>query len=298
MGDRFQVLSESVLTGREGETHFEQERIWGAWTWSEALYTKLGLEHSPISRWNRLYHHGSWLEPTIDRPLLASFEGDADGFLPLHNSGLELGGRAHPGVGLLDYFLIVSNGRGINPTDKQRVSDRNDAKAVIVGAGFAPEGAPDLRLGVALERDDVPADSGSPNPSLQRTTHETIGSAWIESALGPLRATSEVALMDDDNEGRSFEHRAGYLQITWPLGDWTPYARFDTKRMELGDPFLAQNNRDLDKWQQILGVRYDITSKSALKLELGYGEREERDSSGNVDERDFWTAAIQLAWSI
>src|SRR5262245_22937859 len=58
VGERFQALSETVVTGVENATNFSQERLWGSWTVNDHLYAKLGVEHSPLSYWNRLYHHG------------------------------------------------------------------------------------------------------------------------------------------------------------------------------------------------------------------------------------------------
>ena len=87
IGQRFHVLSETNIVPSGDVIRFDQERLSGTWSFSDWLYAKLGVDHSAISRWNRLYHHGRWLETSIDRPFLAKFEGD-DGILPLHNTGL------------------------------------------------------------------------------------------------------------------------------------------------------------------------------------------------------------------
>jgi hypothetical protein len=299
MGNHFQVLSESVLTGKDSEGHFEQERLWGAWTFDDRLYAKLGLEHSPISLWNSRYHHGTWLEPTIARPLLAGFEGSPSGFLPLHNSGLELGGSAYTGEGRFDYKLIVSNGRGDSPRDKQKVSDANDEKAVVVALALKP-GAGPLRFGLAGQMDDIPADSGSSVPALTDSIQELIGTAFVETRLGPVELMAEAAAMrnETDADGEQYDHFSAYVQLLLPIKRWSPYLRFDVKAMDEGDPFLAQEDRDLDQWRQILGVRNDFATNAAFKLEFSFGERDERDTGGSIDQETFVGAAIQVAWAI
>jgi len=63
IGEHFQALSETVLEGDTdtNEVNIDLERLWAAWTIDDALYLKIGREHSPQSRWDRRYHHGKWL---------------------------------------------------------------------------------------------------------------------------------------------------------------------------------------------------------------------------------------------
>ena len=75
-GDHWRALSETVIDGKsDDDIELSQERLWGAWIPEDWFYVKFGTEHSPISRWNQLYHHGHWLETTIARPIAARFEG-------------------------------------------------------------------------------------------------------------------------------------------------------------------------------------------------------------------------------
>ncbi|MDH3590859.1 MAG: hypothetical protein OER88_03215, partial [Planctomycetota bacterium] len=112
-GDHFHVLSETVFLTRIASDpaatdggDFDQERLWGAWAFSDAIQIKFGLEHGPISRWNHLYHHGRWLELTINRPLLARFEGGG-GILPMHNAGIEVTGKLRRESGTFEYTLVL-----------------------------------------------------------------------------------------------------------------------------------------------------------------------------------------------
>jgi hypothetical protein len=302
LGEHFQVLSETVgHASTDHEDEFGQERLWGANTFSDAFYAKLGLEHTPLSRWNRQYHHGAWLEPTVTRPLLAEFEGQPDAFLPMHNSGLELGGRVDLDATHLEYACILSNGRGEMPSDKQKVADGNDEKGVILSLDWVLPSAR-TRMGLAAQFDEAPGDSASAVPALTEGTDLVIGSAYVQVPIGPLETWAEVAALQDETsfDGNSYEHLGAFVQLLWPLseGTWTPYGRIDLKSMDEGDPYLAQEDRDLDQLRATLGTRYDFASQAALKLEAIFGERDERGSGGSVTEEDFVGIALQLSWWI
>ena len=301
LGEHFQFLSETVGHAAPDEEHFDQERLWGAYAFSDAFYAKLGLEHTPLSRWNRQYHHGAWLEPTVARPLLAEFEGQPDSFLPMHNSGLELGGRVDLEETHLEYVCILSNGRGQEPSEKQKVADGNDEKGVILSLDWVLPGK-GARVGLAAQFDEAPGDPASGVPQLTEGTDLAIGSAYVQLPLGPLETWAEVAALQDESsfDGESYDHLGAFLQVLWPLDDgtWTPYGRIDVKAMDEGDPYLAQEDRDLDQVRTTLGMRYDFASQAALKLETTFGERDERSSGGVVDEEDFVGVAVQLAWWI
>ena len=107
-----------------------------------------------------------------------------------------------------------------------------------------------------------------------------------------------AALTNETNaDGARYQHLAAYLQLLLPLDEWTPYARFDIKDMDTGDPYLMQAGKDLDQWRQTLGVRNDFATHAAFKLEVNFGERDER-SGTTIKGRNFVGGAFQLAWSI
>jgi len=307
VAERLHLVSESLIRPAGGSIGINQERLWGAWTFADALFVKLGTEHTPTSRWIRTYHHGKWLEPSIDRPFLARFEGN-DGFLPIHYAGVEVGGSVDLGFGRVDYIGIVSNGRGITPEDRQVLSDRNNAKAFDAHLAFSPACLSSLHVGGALRADDIPA---SPSSGWTRSIREIIGSSFVELRTGPLEALgdaqveaiAEVAYVENKvrSSDSTFQHHSWYAQVGYRINNaWMPYARFDSRSMERNDPFFASfsdssKDRDLDKWEQVLGVRYDFSTNAALKVELVLG-REERRDGAETSKKDFVSVAMQLAW--
>jgi len=300
VGDHFQALSETVIKTREDATQdsvvFDQERLYGLWAFTDALYVKLGVEHGPVSRWNRLFHHGRWLELSIDRPFLARFEGNG-GILPMHNAELELGGRIEVKGGRIEWVLIVSNGRGKTPADPQKISDRNDDKAVEAGVGFAPAALDGFQFGVHFRTDEIPADPAV--PARARPIRENIFTAYVEYRLEPWDVMAEFAFIEDDDRtsGLSFQHNAAYVQVGYHVNaTWTPYLRFDIRSMETGDPYFAPTDRDLDRWEQLLGVRMELTDNAAIKFEVAVGRADRRISGGGI-ARDWYTRlGLQLSW--
>ena len=104
----------------------------------------------------------------------------------MHRTGLQLGGRLESDLGGFEYFGAVSNGRGAEPTDKQRASDKNDSKALDAGIAFEPIGDADVRLGVSATYDEIPDDPDSMDPLRARSVREIILTGNAEWSSGSL----------------------------------------------------------------------------------------------------------------
>ncbi|MEE8104963.1 MAG: hypothetical protein V3T86_05460 [Planctomycetota bacterium] len=293
--ENFHVLSETVIKGGTGGPHFDQERLWGKWEFSDVIWVKFGLEHGQVSRWNRIFHHGRWLETSISRPMLARFE--SSGFMPSHNTGLEVGGRTDTGAGLLEYMVSITNGRGSVATNPQKGSDGNDDKAFELALNIRPAGTRDLQVGIFLRTDDIPADStvaARAGEIMQR-----IATAFIDLRRGKIGIMTEFAYVEDDDSvsGQTFRHKSAYIQIEWQKSErTTPYARLDWRDMDRGDPYYVELDRDLDRYEILVGVRQEITNNAALKLEVGFGEHEARASNADVRDVSYFRIAVQLSW--
>lgn len=293
--DHWGALAEVLIEGEEDELHLDAERLFVRWQASDDLYAKLGLEHLPTTRWNRLYHHGKLLELTIERPYLARFEDDG-GVLPMHASGVEVGGAVAAMAGRFEWSAMLSNGRGRQPEDRQRLADDNGAKALDLAASFAPEATTGLIVGASMRRDAFPSD---PANGRARAEEALAGGVFVEWARGPLQLLTEGAtLLHRVRDGAAFHHRVAYLQAGYSLGEWTPYARVDWKAMERGDPYYAPEELDLDCVEATLGVRRELGEHAACKLELRRGRFAERGAGADTSRRDVTTLAFQLCWRL
>ena len=66
--------------------------------------------------------------------------------------------------------------------------------------------------------------------------------------------------------------------------------------MDEGDPYFEPLDRDLDRWDQRFGLRYDFTGNAAIKLEAGFGQAERRRDNGDITTGSVVLAAIQVSW--
>jgi hypothetical protein len=250
VGDHFQILSETVFQTRVAEPNdvskFDQERLWAAWAFSETIQVKFGLEHSPISYWNRNYHHGRWLELTVERPYLARFEsgGAYGGILPMHEAGLEFLGLIPLARGRLQYIVFFSNGRGPTPTTVQEFSDRNTDKAILAGVGYEFDTESPTTLWAIVRTDEIPpATAPAANTASIR---EWIGSLqfFLDGDKFDILSEFAVIYQDDKASGQTWTSYAGYFQLGYRVDDqWTPYARVDFREMDLGTPYFTATGR-------------------------------------------------------
>ncbi len=295
LGSNLQIVSETILEGDDHEVILDQERLFGVYRVADELYFKLGVEHTLISHWNRIYHHGNWLYDSVGRPTIGSFE-DTGGILPSHYAGLELGGHFNIGIGELQYTAVISNGRGPTGSNRQIISDDNDAKALDIAIEFAPAGVDGLSFGGAFRYDVLPEEKG--NPLRTNSIQEWIASGFLDWRSQDLEVLAEFVVVNhnDRTSGQEFRHLSGYVQLAYTLGDLTPYIRFDFKNMSRGDPFYLRTNTDLDSWEQIVGVRWDLNDNAALKFEFAFGNQEIRQSGGRIRREDFVTFRFSFVW--
>ena len=83
-------LSENIVAttemafeaGEDGGIGVDLERFNVRWQ-SSRYFVEAGRTHTSFGYWNNAYHHGRWLQPTIERPRWVAFEDDG-GILPVH----------------------------------------------------------------------------------------------------------------------------------------------------------------------------------------------------------------------
>lgn len=297
IGDSFQALAEPVLEGdsHRDEIQIELERLWGTYAFDDWLYVKLGREHSPLSRWNRKYHHGRLLWPAATQPFLARFE-EHEGILPTHLVGVELGGKAFLRSGLVDYVVVVANGRDRQPDEIQNLGDRNNAKAYALAVSFSPHTDMPLTIGANFYADEIPTVPG--DPSRADAMRELIGGGFVDFTWGALDLLAEAGFLSHEDRvaDRNFDHLVGYLQLNYRVGRFTPYLRHDQRWMELGDPFFVSQDLDLDRWEEVLGLHYQFVEFAKVSLEGGFGGGQRRDAGGNLDKPVMSRATLLLSW--
>jgi hypothetical protein len=215
----------------------------------------------------------------------------------MHEAGIELSGALQAGRSRVSYSIYLSNGRGPLVTDVQEFSDANDAKALSFLLAVEPPTSHPLFLGVVVRLDQIPANAA--DPARVRSIQEILVGFQLDYRGERIQVLSEFVWIsnDDHTSDTTFDHYSGYVQVGYAVnGVWTPYLRLDFRAMDQGDPYYMPVDRDLDVEEIVFGVRYDFIDNAALKLELGFGEREERDAVGAVDTRGYIRVGFQFSF--
>jgi hypothetical protein len=256
LAERWSFLSEAVF---EFDNDFvvDVERLMVTYRASEQFEVSAGKHHTPFGYWNTAYHHGTLLQPTIERPLMFKFEDDG-GPLPVHTTGVMAAGRNLTSLHL-GYDVMIGNGIGSTP-----ISDNNPAKSVTLALHSQVTSV--MRIGASYYHDRIGA--GTPVLSDTLQLAESLRRAMYGGFVAYLGSRYEVLgeYQRVTDEGATAGRRRSDLYYVYGgvrLGDLTPYAQFNDLRFAAGDAYFDTGNRRLG----IVGVRYDFASTTALKAE-------------------------------
>jgi hypothetical protein len=278
------MLGEFVFESHESGTEFELERIQLAWEAHELLKLTLGRGHTRIGYWNHRFHHGSFLQTTIERPNLYGFEDDG-GILPIHFVGLEASGTWGLPAGAVSYALTLANGRGKTPAGVEDAVDSNRGKALTLALAFAPDALPGFELGADVSHDRVP---GGGSPLLTSSFDEWIYGGFAAYTSQPLELIVEAQWLQHEGvAGVDALSKAGYAQLAYRWGRLKPYYRFDWVDVGEKSAWLALSPVE-DTRQHTGGLRFDWLTYAAIKLEILHADS---------DSVDFDALRTQLSFS-
>src|SRR5580704_2193621 len=227
---------------------------------SDKLKISFGRYHTPINYWNTEYHHGSWLQTSESRPEMVQFGGS---FLPVHFIGALVEG-ALPAAGLnLNYNAGVGNGRGPVISRSGDFGDVNNNRAWLVNLFVKPDKLYGLQAGGSAYRDEITLGANN--------YREWITSGHVVWARESPEVIAEVANVRHEGIGPigglsnsiAYYVQAAY-RLPWFERLWKPYYRFEYIHIPKSDtvfrlvPSLEES---------IVGMRYDISSFAAIKLE-------------------------------
>jgi hypothetical protein len=220
-----------------------------------------GRYHTPINYWNTEFHHGQWLQTTISRPEMVQFGGK---FIPVHFVGALVEGAVPAGGLNLNYNVGVGNGRGTVISRAGDFGDINNNRAWLVNLFARPDHPFGLQFGASVYRDKI-------TPTAGLNAREWIQSGHIVWRKENPEFIAEFANVTHETiAGRpaTFNSQAWYVQVAYRLPGiavlWKPYYRFEYIHIPKSDPiFLGVPSLA----GSVAGVRYDITSFAALKLE-------------------------------
>ncbi len=230
------------------------------------LKISVGRFHSPINWWNSTFHHGVWLQTTIDRPSMLGT------LVPIHFLGVIVGGALGESDMNFSYNIGVGNGRGKVLARAGDAGDVNNNKAWFVNVLSKPDRFFGLDVGVSVYGDQVTTTSGA-------VFDEMIFSAHLIWSKESPEVISEYANIRHETKGGGarFDHQSAYLQIAYRLpwfeARFKPYTRYEYNELDRSEPSFTPSI--LFKRRGIAGLRFDISTYAALKFEY---RNEKRDS--------------------
>jgi hypothetical protein len=262
LSPKIRYFAEITINPHPTDYTIELERSIIRYDYNDYFKISFGRFHTPIGYWNTAFHHGAWLETTVDRPFVVKVGGT---FTPLHLVGALAEGQIPSGSLGLQYNVGVGNGRGEILSRPGDAGDNNNNRAWVVKVFARPAKANGLEVGSSVYRDKISLPSG---PDYR----EWITSAYLAWTKGAPEFLTEF---DNVNHRNIFTNQtansdAFYAQfayrLPWFEKSWKPYYRFEYTHMPLSEQVFAYQ----PQVESIVGVRYDISSFAAFKLEYRY----------------------------
>ncbi len=279
LGPRIRSLMEiAIETGESSQSvGIDFERLQVGYVASDALTVWIGRFHTPYGYWNTAFHHGPQIQTSIQRPKFLAFE-DTYGMMPAHTVGLWATGKQPLGSGHITYDAslgnsprILTNGGqpGTGQVDMNLLGSNNHDMSTALNVGYEFGGALDgLKLGLHAMRwrttDDV-----APTPN---TTNVHFVGAYGVYTENDWEVLSEYYRFHDSNvsaDGSSHKSWAAYAQVGHAFGKFTPYVRWETALLDQNDNYFGNLSGPIGSSyrRDVGGLRYDLTSNTALKFE-------------------------------
>jgi hypothetical protein len=270
------VFGEMSFTAAPTSYTLDVERYLIRYDLNDYFKLSFGRYHTPINYWNTAFHHGLWLQTTIDRPEMIRFGGR---FQPVHFIGMLAEGNMPSGMLGLGYSVGIGNGRAGSIARAGDSGDINNGRAVVASVYSRPATLNGLELGGAVYRDEI-----SPSPAVLGNPgfHELITSAHIVWTKGAPEFLTEFAHVRHEGAltREVFNSQAAYAQFGYrlpgPARKWKPYYRFEWSNISPNDPLFAVSDLTVavrDLVGSSLGIRYDIVNLAAFKFEYRHTAR-------------------------
>lgn len=261
LSQKISYFAEITVNAHPQDYTIEMERSFIRYDYNDFFKISFGRFHTPIGYWNTAYHHGAWLQTTIDRPFMVKVGGT---FTPLHFVGALAEGNIPSGGLGLGYNVGIGNGRGELIARPGDAGDVNNNRAWVAKVFARPAKVYGLEIGGSVYRDKITLPTAN--------YREWIANAYLVWTKGAPEFLAEFDNVNHRNIATNAiaNSNAMYAQFAYRL-PWfertlKPYYRFEYTHMPLSEEVFTYQ----PQVESIFGVRYDISNFAAFKSEYRY----------------------------
>jgi hypothetical protein len=278
---RLRFLGEFLASSDERE----MERFQVGWLLPNSASLWLGRFHTPLGAWNAEHHHGAFLQTSISRPSIVSFE-DESGVLPTHVTGVMLEGTLDQPAGLFNYSLGAGRGPILSDERLEPVQVRypgTGGKQTITGhVSYRPRAEIGWELGLFAGTARIPVPD---IPALNDATLRLSG-MFYKWDSDRFRLIAELFHIASQVDGAATSSRANfiaaYAQPEYRIGaNWTVFGRVETNSARNDNAYLNLFPETIVS-RTAAGVRVNVGRNQAFKLEASRNQREEGLRFGQV----------------
>jgi hypothetical protein len=270
LGSRTRALFElNFEVGSDGNVGVDLERAQIGYQFADSATVWLGRFHTPYGYYNTAFHHGQQIATSLRRPRFIEFE-DHGGIMPAHTVGAWLTGSERVGDQKVTYDAFIGNSQRITLGKLDMNNAGNTHGSTIVGGnlGLLLSGALDgLKVGVDVFQTRIEDEDLSP-AYVTRVQSYGVYAAYDTDSWEDIAEFHVFS--NHDLTGHTGTHRsdAGFVQMGYRAGRYTPYARYERGAFQQSDDYFAAQATGSSYYRTALGLRFDVDLVSALKLEL------------------------------
>ena len=285
LGSRTRALFElNFEVGSDGNVGVDLERAQVGYQFADSATVWLGRFHTPYGYYNTAFHHGQQIATSLRRPRFIEFE-DHGGIMPAHTVGAWLTGAERVGEQKVTYDVYIGNSQRITGGKLDMNNAGNTHGSTIVGGnlGLLLSGALDgLKVGVDVFQTRIEDEDLTP-AYVTRVKSYGVYAAYDTDNWEDIAEFHVFSNQDLTGLTGTHHSDAGFLQLGYRAGRFTPYARYERGAFQQSDDYFAAQATGSSYYRTALGLRFDVDLVSALKLELAQTHLTDR-VIGSYDE--------------
>lgn len=263
---KISYFGEMTFNAQPTGYNVEVERSFIRYDYNDYFKVSFGRYHTPIGYWNTAFHHGTWLQSTVELPEMLNEDA---AFLPRHTVGFLAEGNIPSGGAGLAYSVGVGNGRGQIISRPGDAGDNNSNRAWVADIFARPVKLYGLQFGASVYRDKISLGGGN-------DFREWIASAHLVWTKGDPEFLAEFANVNHRSilTNKVANSDAFYVQLGYRMPGLEkklkPYYRFEYIHTPKSEGVFP----NLNLVESIVGLRYDISSYAAFKSEYRHASRQ------------------------